>query len=145
MEIFALLCLGAFWYWFFKGMMASEDKPVKTRKSAKIKVLKIHKANKEALLNDNLKEPKEFASKIMRKGQAEVIARNIKANYKTIHNQAKPAKKKQSIHEKIAAEELIQKKLMKLFREGMPKNQFQLHKEQSDKRLLNLKQQMKGV
>jgi hypothetical protein len=73
------------------------------------------------------------------------IARNIKANYKTIRGQAKPAKKKQSIHEKIAAEELIQKKLMKLFREGMPKHQFQIQKEQSDKRLLNLKQQLKGA
>ena len=92
-----------------------------------------------------VKEPKDFTSKTMRKGQAEVIARNIKANYKTIHRQAKPAKRKQSIHEKIAAEELIQKKLMKLLREGMPKNQFQLYKEQSDKRLLNLKHQLKGA
>ena len=145
MEIFALLCLGMFWYWFFKGMMASEVKPAKTRKPAKIKVLKIHKANKEALLNDNLKEPKDFTSKTMRKGQAYVIARNIKANYKTIREQAKPAKRKQTVHEKIAAEELIQKKLQKLFREGMPKNKFQLYKEQSDKRLLNLKHQLKGA
>lgn len=100
MEIFALLCLGVFWYWFFKGMMASEVKPDKTRNPAKIKVLKIHKANKEALLNDNLKELKDFTSKTMRNGQAEVIARNIKANYKTIRNQANPAKKTQTIHEK---------------------------------------------
>lgn len=92
-----------------------------------------------------VKEPKVFTSKTMRKGQAEVIARNIKANYKTIHGKAKPAKRKQSIHEKIAAEELIQKKLQKLFREGMPKAQFQLYKEQSDKRLLNLKHQLKGA
>nr|DAO28851.1 MAG TPA: hypothetical protein [Caudoviricetes sp.] len=92
-----------------------------------------------------VKEPKDFTSKTMRKGQAEVITRNIKANYKTIREQAKPAKRKQTIHEKIAAEELIQKKLQKLFREGMPKNQFQLYKEQSDKRLLNLKHQLKGA
>lgn len=79
METFALLCLAAFAYKFYKGMIAED------------------KANKEALLNDNLKEPKVFTSKTMRKGQAEVIARNIKANYKTIHSQAKPAKKK-TIH-----------------------------------------------
>lgn len=127
METFALLCFVAFFYKFYKGMVAED------------------KANKDALLNDNLKAPKDFTSKTMRKGQAEVIARNIKANYKTIHDKAKPVKRKQSIHEKIAAEELIQKKLMKLLREGMPKTQFQLYKEQSDKRLLNLKQQMKGV
>lgn len=127
MVAFALICFAVFAYKFYKGMIAEV------------------KANKEALLNDNLKEPKDFTSKTMRKGQAEVIARNIKANYKTIHKQAKPAKRKQSIHEKIAAEELIQKKLMKLLREGMPKNQFQLYKEQSDKRLLNLKHQLKGA
>lgn len=127
METFIMLCFVAFAYKFYKGMVAED------------------KANKEALLNDNLKETKDFTSKIMRKGQAEVIARNIKANYKTIHSQAKPAKKKQSIHDKIAVEEMIQKKLMKLFREGMPKHQFQIQKEQSDKRLLNLKQQLKGV
>ena len=112
---------------------------------------KVHKITlkvrfpKDTKKAEPVKEPKDFTSKTMRKGQAEVIARNIKANYKTIRNQAKPAKKTQTIHEKIAAEELIQKKLMKLFREGMPKNQFQLYKEQSEKRLLNLKQQMKGA
>lgn len=100
---------------------------------------KVHK------ISEPVKSPKDFSSKTMRKGQAEVIARNIKANYKTIRGQAKPAKKKQTIHDKIAAEELIQKKLAKLFREGMPKHQFQIQKEQSDKRLLSLKQQLKGA
>lgn len=100
---------------------------------------------KKDKISEPVKSPKDFSSKTMRKGQAEVIARNIKANYKTIHSQAKPAKKKQTIHDKIAAEELIQKKLMKLFRDGMPKHQFQIQKEQSDKRLLNLKQQLKGA
>ena len=112
---------------------------------------KVHKITlkvrfpKDTKKSEPVKDPKDFTSKTMRKGQAEVIARNIKANYKTIRGQAKPAKKKQSIHEKIAAEELIQKKLMKLFREGMSKSQFQLCKEQSDKRLLNLKHQLKGA
>lgn len=112
---------------------------------------KVHKIilkvrfSKDAKKAEPVKDTKDFTSKTMRNGQAEVIARNIKANYKTIHDKAKPAKKKQTIHEKIAAEELIQKKLQKLFREGMPKTQFQLYKEQSDKRLLNLKQQLKGA
>lgn len=112
---------------------------------------KVHKITlkirfpKDTKKAEPVKDPKDFTSKTMRKGQAEVIARNIKANYKTIHDKAKPAKRKQSIHEKIAAEELIQKKLQKLLREGMPKTQFQLYKEQSDKRLLNLKHQLKGA
>jgi hypothetical protein len=110
-------------------------------KDVKLKV-RFPKDTKKA---EPVKEPKDFTSKTMRKGQAEVIARNIKANYKTIRGQAKPAKKKQSIHEKIAAEELIQKKLQKLFREGMPKTHFHLYNEQSDKRLLKLKQQLKGA